>query len=333
MEIQWGIIGCGAVTEMKSGPAFQKVPRSKLVAVMRRNAGKARDYAQRHQVSKWYDDARHLINDPDVHAVYVATPPDTHAEYAIRVMESGKPVYVEKPMARNYKECLDMIEASRNTGMPLFVAYYRRSLPGFLKVRSMIEAGVIGAVRHVQVRLYKSFMAGDLDPHNLQWRVIPEIAGAGHFFDLASHQMDYLDFLFGPVVDIQSMALNQGGAYPAEDIVLANFRFENGIPGSGTWCFTVDPAAEEDALEFIGEKGRIEFSTFDPIPIKIVTSKGVEEVGYENPEHIQYHLIDSIVKELNGEGHCPSTGITASRTSRVLDQMVAAFYEPKKNLE
>jgi len=97
--IHWGIIGCGDVTELKSGPAFQKVPGSKLVAVMRRNADLARDYAKRHGVARWYSDASELINDPQVDAVYVATPPDSHALYAIQAMKAGKPVYVEKPMA------------------------------------------------------------------------------------------------------------------------------------------------------------------------------------------------------------------------------------------
>jgi len=128
-EVRWGIIGCGAVTEVKSGPPLQLVEHSSLVAVMRRTPGLAEDYAKRHNVPKWYEDADDLINDPDVNAVYVATPPETHLFYAIKSMKAGKPVYVEKPMGRNYAECLEMINVSRETGMPLFVAYYRRGLP------------------------------------------------------------------------------------------------------------------------------------------------------------------------------------------------------------
>jgi len=167
MEIRWGIIGCGAVTEVKSGPAFQQVPNSRLVAVMRRNAKKAEDYAMRHQVPRWYDDADKLIHDPDVNAVYVATAPDTHARYAIQAMEAGKPVYVEKPMARNYQECQEMNRVSRSTGMPLYVAYYRRSLPRFQMVRELIDQNTIGQIRHVQIHINKPFMKGDLDPRKL----------------------------------------------------------------------------------------------------------------------------------------------------------------------
>ena len=83
--IRWGIIGCGDVTEVKSGPGLQKADGSQLVAVMRRDAEKARDYAKRHNVPRAYGDAQELIDDPEVDAVYVATPPGSHAEYAIRV--------------------------------------------------------------------------------------------------------------------------------------------------------------------------------------------------------------------------------------------------------
>ena len=105
-EIAWGIIGVGDVCEIKSGPAFNSIEGSKLVAVMRRNAALAQDYAQRHSVPKWYDDADALINDPEINAIYIATPPDTHQFYTLKAAKAHKIVYVEKPMARNYKECL-----------------------------------------------------------------------------------------------------------------------------------------------------------------------------------------------------------------------------------
>jgi len=223
-KVNWGIIGCGDVTEVKSGPAFNKVENSGLVAVMRRNAELAEDYAKRHQVPKWYSDADKLINDPEVNAVYVATPPDSHAELSMKAMKAGKPVYVEKPMALNYEQCRQMIEVSEETGMPLFVAYYRRALPGFLKTKELIDSGRLGIVKQVNIQLYKS-VSPEETSDSLPWRVIPEIAGGGHFFDLASHQLDYLDFLFGPVEKVKGVALNQGGFYKAEDIVSASFIF------------------------------------------------------------------------------------------------------------
>ncbi len=110
-KINWGIIGCGDVTEVKSGPAFNKVKNSALVAVMRRDAAKAEDYAKRHNVPKWYTDANSLINDPDINAIYVATPPSSHEAYSIAALQAGKPVYVEKPMSMNAAEAENMMKA------------------------------------------------------------------------------------------------------------------------------------------------------------------------------------------------------------------------------
>src|SRR3954469_15798046 len=161
--VRWGIIGCGDVTEKKSGPGFQKATNSALVAVMRRDAAKAADYAKRHGVPRWYLDGAQLIADPEVDAVYVATPPASHEQYAVMAARAGKPVYVEKPMGRTHAECVRMIEAARSAGTPLFVAYYRRCLPSFLRVKQLIDDGAIGDVRLVNVSLYLPPRASDLD--------------------------------------------------------------------------------------------------------------------------------------------------------------------------
>ena len=141
--IKWGFIGCGEVTRYKSGPAFQKIENSEVVAVMSRNGDKAKNYAKEHGIAKWYDDAQKLINDPEVNAVYIATPPSSHANYAIMAMQAGKPVYIEKPMAVTYEECCRINRTSEETGVPCFVAYYRRYLPYFLKVKELIETGTL----------------------------------------------------------------------------------------------------------------------------------------------------------------------------------------------
>src|SRR5258706_8040368 len=210
-EINWGIIGAGDVCEVKSAPAMNKIAGSKLVAVMRRNGDKARDFAQRHGVPKWYDDADRLINDPEVNAVYIATPPDSHEFYTLRAAKAGKPVYVEKPMARTHRECLSMIDGCQKAKVPLFTAYYRRMLPNFLKVKSLLAEGVIGKVRYVSVVLNKTLHPDIVGASKSagNWRIFPEIAGGGYFFDLACHQLDILDFLFGPILDANGYSVNQ----------------------------------------------------------------------------------------------------------------------------
>lgn len=322
--IRWGIIGCGDVTEVKSGPAFAKSNNSALVAVMRRDAAKAADYAQRHNVPRWYSDAHQLIHDPDVDAVYIATPPDSHEHYALAAIHAGKPVYVEKPMARTYEECVRMITAARRAKTKLFVAYYRRSLPRFLKVKELLDSGAIGPVRLANVRLYQPPARDELDPAALPWRVRPEIAGAGKFLDLASHTLDLLDFLLGPVTHATGHAANQASLYPAEDIVTGSWAFESGTLGAGTWCFTSHH--REDTVELIGAAGRITFSTFGSHdPVRVETESESESFDIPHPHHIQQPMIQAVVDDLNGAGSSPSTGETAARTSRVMDQMLAGW--------
>jgi predicted dehydrogenase len=326
--INWGIIGCGNVTEVKSGPAFNKVRDSKLVAVMRRNAILAEDYARRHNVPKFYSKASDLINDKDINAVYIATPPESHAEYALEAIKARKPVYIEKPMAVNYSECLKINKAAEKYRVPVFVAYYRRALPGFLLVKDLIESGSIGKVLFFVIQLYKS-PSEDEKAGKLSWRVDPKISGGGHFFDLASHQLDYLDFLFGPIQKVKSIAVNHAGLYKAEDFVSAEFMLCNNIVGSGIWSFSVSPDSGRDIIEITGDKGSIKFSTFSFEPIVLKNASGRQEFINERPEHVQYYLIEKIVRAINGQGPSPSTGISGARTRKIMDEVVAEYYKGK----
>jgi len=319
-QVNWGIIGCGNVTEKKSGPAFNKIAGSKLVAVMRRDAAKAEEYALRHVVPKFYTDATLLINDPEINAVYIATPPDSHARYAIEVMKAGKAAYVEKPMARNVAECEEMIRVSNETGQPLFVAYYRRRLPCFLKIKELVDNRVIGNIKTIHVQLHHQLRPEDTMPGNLPWRVKPEISGGGYFHDLASHQIDYLEFLLGPVKEAKGISLNQAGLYPADDMVAAAFVFESGVTGTGSWCFTVPDNLRADTAVLAGSDGKITFSFFDNQDIIVEKSDGSQKkFTVPHPENIQQPLIQTIVDQLLGKGSCPSTGLTGMRASKIMD--------------
>jgi len=325
-KVRWGIIGVGNVTEVKSGPAFYKSERSELVAVMRRDAEKAADYAKRHNISKWYSNASELIYDNNVDAVYIATPPDSHASYAIEAMNAGKPVYVEKPMARHFSECQEMLEVSKLLNVPIWVAYYRRTLPAFLKAKELVENGTIGTPLMVNIKLYKVADERGQSLEEMHWHVFPEIAGAGHFFDLASHQLDYLDFVFGPVTEVHGTASNKAGLYPAEDTVVATWKHESGVTGTGSWCFVVDESSVQDEIQIIGDKGEISLPCFSPGNLKLKSAKGSTEMQFVNPQHISQNLVQQVVNELCGIGKCVSTGESAARTSWVLDEMVRNYY-------
>jgi predicted dehydrogenase len=321
-EIRWGILGVGNVCEVKSAPAMQLIPNSKIVAVMRRNGEKAKDYAARHHVPKWYDDAQQLIDDPEVNAIYIATPPNGHLELCTLAAKAGKPVYVEKPMARTYVECQEMIRVCEKLQVPLYVAYYRRRLPHFLKIKELMDAGAIGEIRTVHIDLKEALNPGLVAESEKNWRINPEIAGGGYFFDLASHQIDLLDFFFGKIKQASGFSSNQGKAYDAEDIVVGNFVFENGILGSGNWCFTSAVTSRIDQIQIYGSTGKISFETFGKGEFFLeVDGEKVEKFSFELPKHIQQPLIETIVRDLLGTDNCPSTGRSAARTNWVMDEL------------
>ena len=325
-RIQWGFIGCGEVAEKKSGPAFNDVEGSKVVAVMSRTERRARSYAERHHIEKWYTDAQQIIDDPDVNAIYIATPPASHATYAIMAMKAGKPVYVEKPLAATYDDCARINRVSEQTGVPCFVAYYRRYLPYFQKVKDIIKNGEIGKIINVQVRY--ACPPRDIDyakPEQLPWRLRPEISGGGYFYDLAPHQLDLLQEFFGVIVDAKGFCANRGGLYQAEDTLSACFRFENGLPGSGSWCFVGHEAAREDRIEVIGDKGIVLFSVFNYEPIQLFNTQGTTTIEVPNPPYVQLPIIKAVIQHLQGIDVCTATSVSATPVNWVLDRILGKF--------
>lgn len=321
-NVNWGFIGCGEVTEKKSGPAFNLIEGSHIVAVMSRNPDKAKSYAERHGVKHWYTDPQELLNDSEVNAVYIATPPSTHATFAIMAMKSGKAVYVEKPMASNYEDCCRINLIAEKTGMPCFVAYYRRYLPYFIKVKELVKNGAVGKVVNVQIRFAVPPRDLDYNSTNLPWRVQPDIAGGGYFYDLAPHQIDLLQEMFGPIVEAEGMKENRGGLYKTEDSVSACFKFRDGLPGSGSWCFVAHESAKEDCIHIVGDRGSISFSVFTYQPIILQNEQGRQEFIIPNPRYVQLPLIQLIVEHLQNKAICRCDCVSATPVNWVVDRIL-----------
>lgn len=303
--INWGIIGCGNVTEKKSGPAFKKVANSNLVAVMRRDAEKAADYAQRHDVAKWYDDAGALMNDKEINAIYIATPPSSHMEYAVAALEKGFNVYVEKPVTRNADEAKKIAEAlKKHPEQKLVVAHYRRAVPMFLKVKELLESKLVGDVRTVQIRMWQSRKPALVADVATNWRVQPELSGGGYFHDLAPHQLDLMLFYFGEPEKYFGFSLNQSGNTPADDHVSGQILFKSNVVVNGSWCFNVADNQTVDTCEIVGTKGRITFPFFGNY-ISWKTDEEEKTITFEHPEHIQQPMIEKIVTYFNDEGPNP----------------------------
>lgn len=318
--INWGIIGCGDVTEVKSGPAFNKVPGSKLVAVMRRNAAKAADYAKRHNVPVWYDDADKLINDPEVNAIYIAAPPSSHEEYALAAINAGKSVYVEKPMTVSYAAAQNMAKAANAANVKLTVAHYRRQWPLFQKLKELLEHKLIGDIRLIRLQFYKQPPTdAELSDEKMAWRFDPAISGGGLFHDLAPHQLDILYYLFGSAASVTGVAANQGGYYKADDLVTGIIHFSNGIVFSGSWCFTA--AEPSDVCEIIGSKGLLRFSFFSGYNIEQQINGVSTYFNFDPLPHVQQPMIAEVVQYFSGHAPNPCSGEEGAEIMRWIEEM------------
>jgi predicted dehydrogenase len=317
-DIRWGILGCGDVCEVKSGPAFNKIDRSRLVAVMRRDEAKARDFAQRHHVPKFYTDAKDLIRDNDINAVYIATPPASHENYAIQVMEAGKPVYIEKPVALNSDACERILRASERLGVKASVAHYRRGLPVFRKIRELLQSGAIGVPSLVLCNTLQS-PSKKMNAEGY-WRTDPAISGGGLFFDLAPHQLDIFYWLFGEPARVHGFSINQKGAYTAPDLTNVEAVFENKVYLHGVWAFNVSNGSEAESTEIIGDRGKIRFSFFRASDIEVFNDKGSEKISLEYPENIQQPMIEQVVRYFRNEGPNPCSLEDALVTMRMMDR-------------
>ena len=323
------MIGCGDVTEIKSGPAFNKVPNSRLVAVMRRDAAKAADYAQRHFVPKWSSNADDLINDPDINAVYIATPPSSHLEYAKAVLKAGKFVYVEKPVTTDLASAQKLEELVEKYEGKLCIAHYRRGQPQFKKIRQLIQQNYLGKIKFVHLQFLRRNMTPDkMEISKYAWRVDPVISGGGLFHDIAPHQLDMLFHIFGKVENVRGLSAATNNLYAAEDIVSGNILFKNGVFFNGTWCFDIGNNEVVDHCEIIGEKGRMDFSFFDRQDVTVTIGGKVELIPFIKPEHAQQPLIEMVVNYFLGKVDNPSSITEGVEVMKLMESFTGKFSLP-----
>ncbi|GAA0854881.1 Gfo/Idh/MocA family oxidoreductase [Aliiglaciecola litoralis] len=317
--IRWGMIGCGDVTERKSAPAYQQTSGFKLVAVSARTPGKSQNYATRHKVPKYYLDAHSLIHDPDIDAVYIATPPDSHLALALMVAAANKICCIEKPMAVNANQSRQIEQAFSSRRLPLFIAYYRRSLPGFVAVKQRIDAGEIGALRHIHWHYSRAPSQLDIN-RQPNWRTEKEIAPGGYFDDIGSHGLDIMTYFAGKVSRASGICSNQQGYYSAYDAVIANMQFESGATASGSWNFASHLYLDE--MRILGSKGSIVLSVFGPQAALITTALAEYHIEMPKPDPIQRHFVQAMADHLLAGTPHPSQGKSALHTSWLMDQIL-----------
>ena len=319
--VVWGIIGCGNVTEVKSGPAFNKVNNSRLHAVMRRDANLAEDYAIRHNVPVWYSDADALINNPEINAIYIATPPKFHEEYAMAALEKGKFVYVEKPVTLNVNSCKRLVESVNKTQSKLVVAHYRRALPMFLKVKELVEKKVLGSIKTIHLSMHQPQENNVIANSTVNWRVVPELSGGGLFYDLAPHQLDIIQYIFGEAVSHVGTAASQSNIHAAEDAVCGIMKLKDNILFQGSWNFNMPAMLKEDSCQIIGENGYIQFPFFGN-EIRVVTETDVDMIEFQHPQHIQQPMIQQVVDYFLGTALNPCSIEEALKSMEVMESFV-----------
>jgi len=315
-NIVWGIIGCGDVAEVKSGPAFQNCDHSELRAVMRRDGNKAKDFAERHQVPIWYDDVEQLLQNDDINAVYVATPPSTHLAYALQSLEAGKDVYLEKPMVLNESEAAILKDAVSQCNNKLVVAHYRRYLPMYLKVKELLDNQAIGQVKYVDITYLIKHQSEIED----NWRINPLLSGGSIFHDLAPHQLDLMYYFFGDYKYAKGYASNQSQKHHASDTVNGIIGFENGIQFRGMWSFDVSDALEIDNCTINGSRGTISFPFYGN-ELKLRVGSDINTYEFKNPIHIQQPLIQETINYFLNKRTNPCTVEEGTIVTAMIDKL------------
>lgn len=324
-NIRWGILGCGDVAEKKSGPALYQADGSELVAVMRRDRAKAEDFARRHGAKRAYDRVEDLLADPEIDAVYIATPPHLHCEQTLLAAQAGRHVLVEKPMALNGEECDRMIAACQCAGVLLHVAYYRRFYPKFLAARRRIDEGALGqAVLGARLLMCSAASTGG-------WRVDPAVSGGGHFVDVGSHRLDMLIALLGDVAEVTGCAENRVGTHRAENDVALALRMESGVVVSAGFHFQTRPG--RDVMEIYGSEATLVFDPFDgnTFTLRYGGKREDETHLFENPSPVHLPFVQALVHLYRGgspSSPAPAhvTGKEGAKTTRVMEAVLKPFY-------
>jgi predicted dehydrogenase len=323
--VRWGLVGCGDIAEKRVASALRESRGSTLAAVARARPELAADFAARHGARRSYPDWRELIADPEIDAVYVATPVRHHAEQTVAAAAAGKHVLCEKPMALGVAECERMIAAARSHGVRLGVAYYRHHYPVVQRLRDLLASGEIGRPVLAEVQAFEAF---DVPPdHPRAWFLRKAEAGGGPMFDFGCHRIEVLLDLMGPPDEIRGFLANvRFTGRDVEDTAIAHLRFRSGARG----VLTVTHAAFEprDTLDVYGSEGSAHAAVLNDGALRIVTAAGARDETH--PPHANRHqpLVEDFVSAVL-QGREPAvTGAIGLEVNRVLAAIDEQSPEP-----
>lgn len=315
--LNWGLIGCGDIARKRVASALKDLNECSLVAVSRARFDKAEDFATQFGVDRVYRDWTELLKDPDIEAVYIATPVDLHAPMTIMAAESGKHVLCEKPMALNPLQCDEMILTCRQNGVKLGIAYYRRFYPVVRRIKEIIAAGEIGPVIFVQVNAFEYFNPPPDDPRS--WFVKKLRAGGGPMFDFGCHRIELLLNLFGGVKQAGGSTRQIAFKREVEDTATAILDFQDGPQA----VLTVTHAAFEpkDSLNLFGSKGSIHVPLLNQGNLRVRTSKGDRIENYPPCPNFHLPLIQDFASAVFEDRNPEVDGVMGREVNRVLDRI------------
>lgn len=316
MSIRWGILGCGDVAHKRIAGAIAHQADSELVAACRRDAAKLRDFCATYRVERAYTNGDDLISDPEVDALYIATPVHLHCPQTMAAAMAGKHVLVEKPMALSLSECEAMVAACQENGVTLGVAYYRRFYPIVERIGELLSAERIGqplSITAVTATPF-GFQPGD----DGYWRVLPTEGGGGALMDIGSHRVNLFLSLLGDITSVQAFCNTVGATYQAENCASMIVRFESGAHGN-VQCFfgsEVDP----DEFTIMGTRGRLVASPLNGSELVIETAEGCRVESHPSPANFNTPVVNDFVAAIR-EGREPRvSGEEGKRTNEVLER-------------
>jgi predicted dehydrogenase len=318
-DVRFGLIGCGDIAARRVAAALAETPGSALLAVARRRAELAAEFARRHGAERSYADWHDLVRDPEVNAVYVATPVRLHAEQAIAAAEAGKHVLCEKPMALDVAGCERMIAAARAHGVRLGVAYYRHHYPVVASLKALLASGQIGVPVLVQAQAFEAFDPGP--DHPRAWLLRKAESGGGPMMDFGCHRLEVLLDLLGPVAEVEGFPTRvRLRAREVEDTCIARLRFASGAEA----VLAVSHAAMEsrDSFEVYGSAGSAHVPVLNQGRIRIVTAEGVREEEHPAPANLHQPLVADFVQAVRDGREPAVSGAVGLEVSRLL----AAIY-------
>lgn len=317
-DLKWGLIGYGDLAGKRVAAALQGVDGSTLSGVWGRDFSKTKEFCARHKISAAHNSLDELLKS-DVDAIYVCTPPDSHAENSLASLEAGKHVLVEKPMASSPEECKAMIAKASEYGKTLGVAYYRRAFPKMQKIKELIDDGGLGTPTWANIAAHSWFAPAADDPK--RWRVEKSNSGgAGALADIGVHRLDLLDYWMGESKVLFSNLQHLVQDYAVEDGASAVLQLENGAPvhvyfswNSKTWI---------DRFEIVGSEGKIIAEPLDGDSLVIIRGREKEDLQIAPPDNAHLPCVEDFVRSVQAGSTPLCDGAAGLRTNILLDEIL-----------